>query len=214
MERDLEDVYEAIREDDSWDYLREPGIVLVKGRGQTYKPTAMVVVAPPGATENTHRKPILGPSGRIFGQLMESAGLLTEDDACTGGCGSPHAQYDCNRRNDIRANAFVTCAIKYRLPGNRVPNTREIVWGAEYLRWEWMAINRPSIIVAVGSVAARMLVPAERKIAPGDWIQLPDGQTFLWVQYHPNYGIQHKESRPKMERHWEEMGEWMRTNGI
>lgn len=202
MEQDLEDVYESIREDDHWDHLREPGIVLVKGVGQTVNPTAMVVLGAPGATENTKRRPACGYIGRLLNQLMSSAGLNADEklygDILLG----------------TTLNAFVTCAIKYRLPGNRVPNTREILFGAESLRREWMAIGRPKLIVAVGSVARAALAPVEQAIAPGDWLALPDGQTFLWVQYHPTYGIQHPEARDKMERHWEAMGKWIRTNGM
>lgn len=208
----LEDIYEEIREDDGWDYLRQPGIVLVKGKGQTDSPLAMLVGAAPGATENTHRVPFGGPSGRVLRQLMGSADLVTEDDACTGSCGSPHAQYDCPFRTDVRANAFVTLVCKYRLPGNRQPNARESILGAEILRKEWAALGRPRLIVAVGSVARDAVGPVERRIYPGDWMALPDGETFLWVQYHPNYGIQHPEARGTMEEHWEAMGQWIRES--
>lgn len=192
---DLDDVYESIREDDRWDHLREPGIVLVKGAGQTERPLAMVVVGAPGANENTKRRPICGPSGSVLTQLMYSAGL----DA-----GPKILQTE--------PNAFITNVVKYRCPGGRVPNTREILFGAESLRQEWMALDRPRVLVAVGSVARAALVPSEQMIGPGTWVALPDGQTFVWVQYHPSYGLQHSAARPKIEENWERMGQWIREN--
>lgn len=206
----VEDVYEDVRDDERWDHLREPGIVLVKGEGQTVGPTAMIVVGVPGATENTKRRPLCGPSGRVLTGMMSLAGLRTKDDACLG-CDSPHAQYDCPHRTDERANAFVTNAIKYRLPGNRVPNVREVLAATEVMRQEWIALGRPKLIVAVGSVARLVVVSAGHRVNPGDWLALPDGETFVWVQYHPSYGLQHPETRPMMEAQWERMGQWITT---
>lgn len=213
----VEDVYEEIREADCWDHLREPGIVLVKGKGQTVGPMALVVVGAPGATENTKRRPLCGPSGRVLTGMMSLAGLYTEDDACLGACGSPHSQYDCPHRTDVRANAFLTNAIKYRLPGNRVPNSLEVQNARESLRQEWIALGRPKLIVAVGSVARLAVAPLnydDRKTGPGDWIALSDGETYVWVQYHPSYGLQHPEARPLMEAQWERMGKTLREGGL
>lgn len=203
----LDDVYEEIREDNAWDYLREPGIVLVKGKGQTDNPLAMVVGGTPGATENTHRRPFMGHIGRLLGALMGLAGLSAEWRGKQTGFVVPPG---CDE--GVPPNAFVTHLTKYRLPGNRVPNTREIILGTEQIRAEWMAIGRPRLLVAVGSPARAALAPVERRIAPGDWTMLGDGQTYVWVHYHPNYGIQHPEARPEMEMHWAVMGAWIRDN--
>lgn len=189
-------MYEAIREDDRWEHLRRPGIVLVKGRGQTDNPLAMIVGEAPGATENNQRRPFCGPSGRVLDQLMALAGLFADD-------------------GDIRANAFITNVVKYRPPGNRTPNPREIMMGQEALRLEWKALGRPRLIVAVGAPARAALTPSERRIPPGNWVALPDGKTYVYVQYHPAWGLrQGKRARDAMERQWEEMGEWIRDSKI
>lgn len=212
----VEDVYEGIRDAECWDHLRQPGIVLVKGEGQTVAPMALVVVGAPGATENTKRRPLCGPSGRVLTGMMSLAGLSTTDDACVG-CDTPHAQYDCPHRTEERANAFVTNAIKYRLPGNRVPDRLEILNAREELRQEWTALRRPKLIVAVGSVARLAVAPLVQggwRANPGDWVALSDGQTYVWVQYHPSYGLQHPEARPAMEAQWERMGRALREGGL
>lgn len=200
----LDDVYEEIREDTRWGHLRLPGIVLVKGRGQTNDPLAMVVGEAPGATENTKRQPFCGPSGRVLTQLMASAGLYAHD-----------RDYGDDAFSDsVGANAFITNVVKYRPPGNRTPTTLEILDGAEALRKEWAAIGRPRLIVAVGGTARAALAPVEMRLGPGQWAPLSDGKSYIWVHYHPAFGLRRPDMRPTMERHWEEMGEWIRTSGI
>lgn len=195
----LEDVYETIREDIRWDHLRQPGIVLVKGRGQDVPELcrAMIVGEAPGATENARRRPFCGPSGRVLDQLMAIAGLYAEDD-----------------ETRVAPNAFITNVVKYRPPGNRTPRPDEIAWGAEALRKEWTILGRPRLLVAVGATARAALVPKMfGAVAPGKVVdlgsQVGEGP-FVWVHYHPGWGLRQGESgRRTMERHWEEMGAWM-----
>lgn len=204
--RDLEDVYESVRDDPRWDHLRQPGIVLVKGRGQTdpEECLAMVVGEAPGATENGQRRPFCGPSGKVLKGLMATADLWAEDRWSDGSEEYPETI------GEVPANAFITNVVKYRPPGNRTPNAREIMFGAEALRQEWAALGRPKLIVAVGATARSALTPVERRIAPGDWVLLPDGETYVWVHYHPAFGLRRPDMRPTMERQWEEMGAWIR----
>lgn len=211
---ELDDVYEEIENDPRWDHLRGPHIALVPGRGQTDRRfiRAMVVGEAPGATENLKRRPFCGPSGRVLDQLLESAGLYPEDDACLGGCGQQHAQYDCPGRTDRIADTFITNVVKYRPPGNRTPTTREILFGQEALRKEWAAIGRPRLIVTVGAPARAALTPVELRLSPGQWALLRDGRTYVYVQYHPQWGIRGgPRARAIMERQWEEMGTWLKS---
>jgi len=202
----LEDVYETIREDIRWDHLRQPGIVLVKGRGQDVPGLcrAMIVGEAPGATENTRRRPFCGPSGRVLDQLMAVAGLYPDE-------------YDCSDEAIIAtcaANCFITNVVKYRPPGNRTPRPDEIAWGAEALRKEWTMLGRPRLLVAVGATARAALVPKMfGTVAPGKVVdlgsQVGEGP-FVWVHYHPGWGLRQGDSaRRTMERQWEEMGAWM-----
>lgn len=203
---DLDDVYEAVRKDRRWDHLRQPGIVLVKGRGQT-EPSlclAMIVGEAPGATENTKRKPFCGPSGRVLSQLMGLAGLYAEN----------HDYGDKEWSDTFAANSFITNVVKYRPPGNRTPTDEEVAWGGEALRLEWAALGRPRLLVAVGSPARAALVPKMfGRVAPGRYVDLgsqPGEGPHVWVHYHPQWGIrQGNKGRDTMEQHWEEMGRWI-----
>lgn len=207
---ELGDVYESIREDSRWDHLRTKGTVLVKGRGQTDKPLAMVVGEAPGAIENTAQRPFCGPSGRVLRDLMGLAGLYVEDRPPWGNAGDG----DSGMESGTLANAFITYVVKYRPEGGRTPNIREILIGVEALQQEWIAIGRPRLIVAVGPVARTALVPVERVTPPGDWVGLPDGKTFVWSQYSPAWGLrQGDKAKETMERQWEEMGQWILLNG-
>lgn len=197
--RRLDLVYEEIRDDPRWDHLRGPGIVLVPGRGNERNPIAMLVGEAPGATENTRKRVFCGPSGRVLNGLMSLAGLWAEDQVC--------GPYD---GETAPPNSFITNVVKYRPPGNRTPNDREIMLGIEALRKEWVAVGSPSLIVAVGAVARKALCPVELKVNPGEYITLPDGRTTVWVQYHPAFGLRRPQMRTEMERHWEEMGQWIR----
>lgn len=211
---ELDEVYEEIRRDKRWDHLRAPGIVLVPGRGNAVDPIAMIVGEGPGATENTKRRPFCGPSGRVLKGLMASADLYAEDDACLG-CDTPHAQYDCPHRTDIRANAFITNVLKYRPPGNRTPNAREVHFGAEALRKEWMAIGRPPLIVAVGAPARAALAPAELRLKPGQVTRLRDNRTYVYIQYHPAWAMRKGQAEKDLiEEQWTEMGQWLRSTEL
>lgn len=200
---DLSDVYEAIREDDGWNHLRQPGIVLVPGRGNSDDPLAMIVGEAPGATENLKRRPFCGPSGRVLTQLMALAGLYAEDTRE----GEEHDM------GTFSANSFITNVVKYRPPGNRTPTIAEILHGQQALREEWKAIGRPTLIVAVGATARGALTPVEIRSKPGDWLAMQDGETFVWIQYHPAWGLRDgPRARTIMERQWEEMGKWISLN--
>ena len=193
---ELEDVYEAIREDEHWAHLRTPGIVLVKGRGNSVDPLAMLVGEAPGATENTKRRPFCGPSGRVLTQLMHLAALSAEAYPELG----------------VIANAFITNVVKYRPPGNRTPTVREVYFGTEDLRKEWKAVGRPRVIVAVGATARAALVPVPNRIKPGNWLALADGRTYVYVQYHPAWGLRTgRRGQALMEDQWEEMGLWLQS---
>lgn len=207
---DLDDVYEAIREDIRWDHLRQPGIVLVKGRGQDVPGLclAMIVGEAPGATENMRRQPFCGPSGRVLDQLMDLAGLYAEDVPPNDDDQGP------NQAVGTASNCFITNVVKYRPPGNRTPRPDEIAWGAEALRQEWTALGRPNLLVAVGATARAALVPKMfGTVAPGRMVELGSqvGEgPFVWVHYHPAWGLRQGESgRRTMEQHWEAMGAWM-----
>lgn len=181
----LEDLWDDIREDEAWDHLRTDGIRLVPGIG-TYTPKFFVVGEAPGAQENLHGRPFCGPSGNVLLQLMKLAGLYI------GG---------------KNANTWLTNTVKYRPPGNRTPNIREILQAQPYLRREWAILGRPKIIVAVGAVAWAALGPVTLggiSQWAGQVLQLK-GDSFIVPMFHPAFGLRKPDMQPKMERDWENL---------
>lgn len=178
----LENLYERVRMDKRWDHLRGPGIRLVPGRGQTESPVAMVVGEAPGAYDNTQKRLFTGLPGRVLEDLMELAELRAEPT------------------HTAEPNAYITAAVKYRLPGNRRPTPDEISWGAGTVRKEWEILGRPSLIVALGATVGTSLA------------LVVGGGATVQVQYPPIYGVRVPEARATMEHCWEEMAIWLRRN--
>lgn len=187
MTEDLEDVYESIREDPEWEHLRTTGIVLVPGEGAK-RPKAMIVGEAPGASENTHRRPFVGTSGKVLRSLIVScAGLSLTDDV------------------------FITNVVKYRPPGNRNPTIREELCALPYLRREWKAIGCPRVLVAVGATAKNVLaahLPSVTNSAGQAWPLA--GERWIWPMLHPAYGLRNPGVQPQMEEDWTRLGEWIR----
>lgn len=185
----LADVYEAYRADRWFDHLRTEGIVLVPGDGSS-RPKVFIVGEAPGAMENTLRRPFVGASGRVLRSFITDVAVLKPEDY------------------------FITNTVKYRPPGNRTPDWSEIEASLPYLRREYRAVGSPPVIVAVGGVAWKALAPETHQKASilgiaGDPVALPSGAA-LWPMIHPAYGLRNAAARPKMEKHWERLGDWFR----
>lgn len=205
---ELDEVYEGIRNDERWEYLRFPGIALVPGRGNSVDPLAMIVGTAPSAQDNLKRSPFAGQLGPILSQLMTLAGLSVEWRGKQTGFKVPAGCPE-----GVPPNVFVTNLVKYRLPGSRNPSGLEISGATEALREEWKAIGRPRLIVTLG-VAAYAFVRTDKEIPDiGDWQALKDGKTFVWFQHHPASGLRQDDKfRERMERQWEGMGSWIQSN--
>lgn len=173
---ELLEIYTEVEADSFWEHLRRPGINFVPGDGPETVETAavMVVGEAPGAQENGARRPFVGPSGAVLDDLLEVVGLA-------------------------RKQVFVTNVLKYRPPGNRTPDGREIHRAKETLRREWSVI-RPVLTIAVGS-------PAQSALAQ---YRMPHGVLFKfgadsWVTsvYHPAFGLRQKKARRWIEEEWD-----------
>lgn len=240
----LEAVYQAIHDDPYWKHLRNPGINLVPGYGQS-DPTlckVMLVGEAPGAVENSRLRPFCGPSGRVLNHLMGLAGLRLDDNP-SGDASNASPPYG-------PANAFVTNVVKYRPPGNRTPGLWDImhskgdpmfvrdriddpgdgrtaaeVAAAGCLRAEWHALGGPRVIVCVGGVAHQALHPGGHlagvaTYAGAGWeARGADGNIvpgyWVWSQFHPAYGLRKGERAQRMmSKQWEYMGECLRNEGL
>lgn len=181
----LLDVYNEIEEDSRWGHLRKPGIRLVQGDGLASAEDArvMLIGEAPGAQENGQGKPFVGASGKMLSQLLGLAGLE-------------------------RSEVFVTNVVKYRPPGNRTPNTREVLVGQESLRKEW-SILRPALTICIGATAHLAAHPLGQTAALGRVRYQMHGTPAHKVcsVYHPAFGLRNPKAQPDIERDWEWIGE-------
>lgn len=206
---DLIDLYEEYREDPAFDHLRTEHIKLVPGRGAK-RPRVLIVGEAPGSTENLKMEPFRGKAGKLLDQLMALAGLFADDVM--------DVPYDVEAGEpEVRtyANTFITNVVKYRPPRNRTPTPAEIRASRGYLLREWKVLGRPPVIVAAGGVALNAIKPDETSIGAlaGKVVKLGE-RCHLAAMYHPMFGIYNEANRPRMESHWEELGEWLRSNGV
>lgn len=195
-EADLIDLHADIEDDRAFAHLRTPGVRLVPGFG-SYRPDVMVVGDTPGATETAHGRPFSGANGMILQQLMALAGLYTGE------------WYDGGISQE--SNAWLTYTIKYRVAGH--PTVGESMHARPYLRQEWRILGRPRVIVTVGSLAWETLGRVEFggiNRNAGQPIPLR-GNTTLWPMLHPAAGMANEAEQPRIERHWEHLGDWLRT---
>lgn len=206
----LDKIYQEIEDDPFWDYLRQPGIQLVRGDGP---PDAkiMIVGEAPGAQENGAGRPFVGASGRVMDQLI---GLMAT--------GPESSVTD----EPFRNRCFVTNVVKYRPAGNATPRLSAILHARESLRKEWMVV-RPRLTIAVGTVAHTAIHrEGYRSIAS---CRLQAGQPYEYARksdaevrrycisiYHPAYAMHQRDPKKKqqiqdmIERDWEALGDWLR----
>lgn len=130
-----------------------PGVGLVPAK-------IMFIAEAPGAEEDKHRIPLIGPSGKAFDELLELSGLK-------------------------RSEVFVTNAFKYRTPGNRDPNQEELVSSVKCLSEEINLVS-PSLIVPMGRIAISMFYPGSYvKDVRGKFKPSASGKRTIFCTYHP-----------------------------
>jgi DNA polymerase len=146
----------------------EAGGVLVPGDGPIL-PRLMFIGEAPGAREAKLRKPFVGASGELLGELLTSVGLSREE-------------------------VFITNVVKYRPRENRDPDLAEVVGGQRYLWAEHKLLGYPPI-VALGRHAARALDVDKNPV--GVWGYNFVMGPVLYLR-HPAYGIYQRANRPVM----------------
>jgi uracil-DNA glycosylase len=134
--------------------LRSPRFVA--GHGSCWYPSVMFVGEAPGAQEDLHLVPFVGPAGGLLRGAMAADGL------------------DEN-------NCWITNSINYRPPANRTPTPEEVRAAVSFMRRE-MAIVGPEVVVPLGRVALQTVLPRERRgitsmhattVAEGRWLVVP-----------------------------------------
>jgi uracil-DNA glycosylase family 4 len=184
---ELLDLYGEIDGEVKWEYLRGPGINLVRGDGEDTCDSAriMVVGEGPGAIDNGNRKPFSGTDGELLDQCLELAGLR-------------------------RDQCFVTNVLKYRSRDGRAPGLGEALMAQDSLRAEWKIIN-PILTIAIGAVAHRLLNPNPCALTnfPHGEIWTFTGRSDLYVtsMLPPSFGLRYPAHRKAIEWSWETLGQ-------
>jgi len=142
--------------------LREHAIGPTSWNGTCDSPLA-VVGEGPGGVEDEYGVPLVGPSGLLLDKAL----------------GSVHVTRD---------KVFTSNIIKCRPKNNRTPTTQEGQFCAE--RWldEEIALVRPKVIIALGSVALKYLRGPDARITKdrGQWFETKYGIPAI-ATYHPAY---------------------------
>lgn len=169
-----EDVAETDAHPDvlTWDDLRAAvaactSCSLHAGRTQTVfgvgDPQAdwMVIGEAPGAEEDRRGEPFVGRAGKLLDEMLRAVG-------------------------QSRDRVFIANILKCRPPNNRDPKAEESAACRGYLQRQ-IELIEPKIILAVGRIAAQLLLETDEPVGRlrGSRHQL--GNTPLVVTYHPAY---------------------------
>lgn len=159
----------------------------VSGEGPDGVPQAFVVGSAPGAIEQTALRPFKGSEGIMVRQLMRIAGLEP-------------------------AESWLTYAIKYKLPANRLPRKEEVKAFRPLLQREWLGVGRPKLIITIGSTAAMMVLLRGDLPKAGIPQTRKDG-VVIYPMSSPRIGLLGDDTSKEMiENQWEKLGEWRRNN--
>ena len=122
----------------------------------------MIVGEAPGRQEDLQGAPFVGRSGKLLNKTLEKYGLQRED-------------------------VFITNTVKCRPPGNRTPTPQEISYYKKLFLDPEIKIIQPKVILVVGAVALKALLPESDKISKvrGQLLSI-NGITVI-PTFHPAY---------------------------
>ena len=142
--------------------LRDRAIGPTSCNGDPASPL-MLVGEGPGGVEDEYGVPLVGPSGQLLDKALWRVGIT-------------------------RDRVYTTNVVKCRPPGNRTPAAEE----GEFCASRWLdaeiAVVRPKVIVALGSVALKYLYHAKARITAdrGKWFRTKHDIPAI-ATYHPAY---------------------------
>ena len=156
----------------TWDDLREAvaactSCSLHAGRTQTVfgvgNPQAdwMIIGEAPGAEEDRRGEPFVGRAGKLLDEMLRAVG-------------------------QGRDRVFIANILKCRPPNNRDPQPEESAACRGYLQRQ-IELVRPKIILAVGRIAAHLLLETDEPVGRLRGSRHRLGDTPLVVTYHPAY---------------------------
>jgi len=123
----------------------------------------MIVGEGPGGVEDEYGVPLVGPSGQLLDKALASVGVT-------------------------RDRCYTTNVIKCRPKSNRTPTVEEAAFCASLWLNQEIALVRPQVILALGSVALKYLYGSDKKITRdrGRWFTTEYGIPAI-ATYHPAY---------------------------
>jgi len=138
----------------------------------------LIVGEAPGAEEDQRGEPFVGRAGRLLDSMLLAIGLKREQ-------------------------VFIANVLKCRPPGNRNPLPAEVEQCLPYLERQ-IALLKPSIMLAVGSIAAQNLLATDTPVGKlrGHVHAFGAARTPLVVTYHPAYLLR---SPGEKRKAWEDL---------
>lgn len=138
----------------------------------------LIVGEAPGAEEDRQGEPFVGRAGKLLDAMLRAIGLS-------------------------RGQVYIANILKCRPPDNRNPLPEEVAQCMPFLERQ-IALLRPSIMLAVGSVAARNLLATDEPVGRlrGRLHAFGAARTPLVVTYHPAYLLR---SPGEKRKAWEDL---------
>jgi uracil-DNA glycosylase len=138
----------------------------------------LVVGEAPGADEDEKGEPFVGRAGGLLNSLLRGIGLQREQ-------------------------VFIANVLKCRPPNNRDPKPEEVAQCLPYLERQ-IALLQPSIMLAVGRIAAQNLLATDTPIGKlrGHVHAFGNARIPLVVTYHPAYLLR---SPTEKRKAWEDL---------
>ena len=126
-------------------------------------PTAdmMVIGEGPGADEDEQGKPFVGRAGQLLTKMLESVQLSRDE-------------------------VYITNAVLCRPPGNRNPESDELLACAPFLAAK-IAVIQPKVVLSLGSVATQALLKTREPIGKLRGRIHPYGSAILIPTFHPAF---------------------------
>ena len=132
---------------------------MVIGRGNINSPPVLFVGEGPGEQEDIEGEAFVGRAGKLLDLVLEALQIQPED-------------------------YYIANVVKCRPPNNRVPAKDEIETCMPWLRYQVKTI-KPSIIVCLGSVAAKALIDPDAMITKSEETGLKRALVVIMPTYHP-----------------------------
>jgi DNA polymerase len=136
----------------------------------------MIIGEAPGAEEDRRGEPFVGRAGKLLDEMLRAVG---------------------QGRNSV----FIANILKCRPPNNRDPKPEESAQCRGYLERQ-IQLVQPKIIVAVGRIAAQLLLDTDTPVGRLRGTVHHLGEIPLVVTYHPAYLLR---SPSQKRKSWEDL---------